>query len=89
MTFSNLKKEFETDDPFELNGVILPATEEADFEMIHCFIDEYMWMGWGQEQILNLFKNPEYMAGYCVYCDKGEEVICKMIQDRFNMWGGA
>ena len=49
----------EADDPLSLHAVSLEGDPE---QMLHCVVQEYAWMGWGGEQILNLFRDPFYPA---------------------------
>ncbi len=85
----NPVKECEHDDPMELTGIVVPADAEADLEMMHAFIDEYLWQGFSPAKILALFQNPFYLAGYRVHQEKGEAAVVAMIEKRFKMWGGV
>ena len=49
----------EADDPLSLHAISLEGDPER---MLHCVVQEYAWMGWGGEQILNLFRDPFYPA---------------------------
>lgn len=82
-------KELDPHDPMELTGMVVPADAGADLEMMHAFIDEYLWQGFSPAKILALFQNPFYLAGYRVYQEKGEAAVVAMIEKRFKMWGGA
>ena len=49
----------EAEDPLSLHAVSVEGDPEL---MLHCVVQEYAWMGWGGEQILNLFRDPFYPA---------------------------
>ena len=49
----------EAEDPLSLHAISLEGDPEL---MLHCVVQEYAWMGWGGEQILNLFRDPFYPA---------------------------
>jgi hypothetical protein len=47
----------EADDPYTLHAT--PVTGDPEV-MLRCLVQEYAWMGWGEEQILALFHDPGY-----------------------------
>jgi hypothetical protein len=47
----------EAEDPFSLHANVLAGDPEL---MLQCVVEEYAWMGWSSEQILELFHNPFY-----------------------------
>lgn len=49
----------EPEDPMTLNGIGLIGDPEI---MLECLVQEYSWMGWNAEQILQLFHDPSYPA---------------------------
>lgn len=52
-----LAREMETDDPLEL--MAQTAVGDPDV-MLECLLQEFVWMGWGQQQLLALFHHPGY-----------------------------
>jgi hypothetical protein len=49
----------EADDPFSLHATAVSGEPEV---MLECLVQEYAWMGWNTEQILDLFRDPGYPA---------------------------
>ena len=47
----------EAEDPLSLHASVLAGDPE---KMLQCLVEEYAWMGWSSEQILELFQNPFY-----------------------------
>ncbi len=47
----------EPDDPLTLHATPVAGDPEV---MLRCLVQEYAWMGWDAEQILNLFRDPNY-----------------------------
>lgn len=78
------QKEFEEDDPMELAGMVVPLDGEkgrqAEESMIGCFIEEYLMLGYDQEKIVELFRDPFYQATHAVYLTRGENHIRQMIE---------
>ena len=83
-------KEFEDDDPMELVQVFLP---EGDPEvMAECFVEEFIWLGYGSQQLLDLFRNPFYAGAHAIYRRQGEAYVLGLIdrmQKRFSSEGSG
>src|SRR5574342_229862 len=79
------RKSFEDDDPMELVQVLLP---EGDAEaMAECFVEEFLWLGYDREQLLDLFRNPFYAGAHSIYRREGEGYVLGLIdriRDRFG-----
>ncbi|OHB70166.1 MAG: hypothetical protein A2W23_01325 [Planctomycetes bacterium RBG_16_43_13] len=72
------KDEFDPEDPMEWNAIALPGdTMDA---MAECFIEEFARMGYTDEMLLKIFKNPFYVATHNVYKEKGEEYVKGLIE---------
>jgi hypothetical protein len=72
-------KEFEDDDPMELEAVVIPdgdLEEQARFMM-----EEFLGMGMPKEDVLDLFRNPFYLGTHRLYRMLGEEKIRRLSQD--------
>lgn len=70
-------KTFEDDDPMELVQVCLP---EGDPEaMAECFVEEFFWLGYDGEQLLDLFRNPFYAGAHGIYRRRGEAYVQSLI----------
>ncbi|HBH96635.1 MAG TPA: hypothetical protein DDX89_02430 [Candidatus Omnitrophica bacterium] len=75
-------KALEPDDPFELQGVILPVQDDASLrEMARCFVEEFARDGWSDEQLRVMFRNPLYRGPYLVWREKGDAYIEEAIQE--------
>ncbi len=81
------KDEFDFEDPLELNGLALVTQEDTTEAMCECFIEEFMRMGYGQEQILALFRNPHYLGMNMVLEKRGEQFVSGRIREVFRLWG--
>ncbi|MDA2933029.1 hypothetical protein MYX82_01660 [Acidobacteria bacterium AH-259-D05] len=74
-------------DPHDLVGVEVPAGEEAHVEMAYAFAEEFTRLGFTQEQLLGLFRNPFYRSAYGARRILGEKRIKSIIQEVFQVWG--
>ncbi|HHY85277.1 MAG TPA: hypothetical protein GYA07_07040 [Verrucomicrobia bacterium] len=81
------KDEFDFEDPFELNGMAFLTEEDTTNDMAECFIEEFMWMGYGHKQILALFRNPHYVGPNMALAKRGEPFIRELISDVFARRG--
>ncbi len=83
------EKQFEKGDPLSLNGLILDLPKEeaikAEAEMAACFIEEYAMIGYDQEAIFALFKDPFYQGTHAVLETRGETFIRELIQEVFGV----
>ena len=70
-------KQAEPTDPMDLVGTTV-AGGDVEF-LARCFIEEYAAMGHGGEQILELFRQPQYVGVHPVYRAKGEEAVRTLI----------
>lgn len=78
-------KPFEDDDPMERVGVILP---EGDLEeMAECLVEEFIKMGFRDEELFQLFKSPFYEGTHRIYLEKGEEYVKAVIGKVREKWG--
>ncbi len=72
------KDELDHDDPLECMGVALPGdTTEA---MAEAFVEEYLLMGYGDDELLALFQDRFYMAPHLVWRTKGEPWVRDLIR---------
>jgi hypothetical protein len=81
------KDEFDFEDPFELNGMAFLTHEDTTDDMAECFIEEFMRMGYGNRQILALFKDPHYLGPNMAFEKRGEPFIRELITEVFARWG--
>ncbi len=65
----------------ELIGVRLPIDEEtAVRNMVECFVEEYLFMGFAPEQVLGLFQDPFYRGAHEAYRKLGEAEVREVIE---------
>ncbi|HEY5911467.1 MAG TPA: hypothetical protein VJA21_12775 [Verrucomicrobiae bacterium] len=81
------KDEFDVEDPLELNGITLLTEEDTTDEMAECFIEEFMRLGYGPQEILALFRNPYYLGMNMVLEKRGEPFVRDRIARVFAQWG--
>ena len=74
-------------DPHDLVGVEVPAGEEAHVEMAYAFAEEFTRLGFTEEQLLQLFRNPFYRSAYGAFSILGEEKIKSIVQEVLEVWG--
>ena len=72
-------KEAEPSDPLDLVGTRVPGGDLAF--LARCFIEEYAAMGYGSDQILEMFRQPQYVAIHPVYRSQGEEAVRGLIRE--------
>ncbi len=85
------QKPFDDDDPMELVQVHVP---EGDEEMMaECFVEEFIWLGYDNERLLDLFRNPFYAGAHGIYRRRGEPYVRSLIDrilKRFSrQWTGG
>ena len=81
------KDEWDPEDPMEFMGVRLPVPTEAEAdEMVVCLVDEFVRMGFGEEQLLGLFRDPFYAATHDVWRRKGEAYVRDVIGRVLASW---
>jgi len=82
-------KEYDSEDPFEIVGVVLPTPPGQDplAEMACCFVEEYARMGLDGTAIMRLFRDPFYRGPNMVYKIKGEEFVKALVEQVNNPSG--
>ena len=67
----------EEQDRLDLMGLAFPAPGEGPelAEMARCFVEEFVRMGWTDEQILGLFSDPFYRGPHAVWQRRGEAFV--------------
>ena len=81
------KDEFDFDDPLELNGMAFATHEDTTDPMCECFIEEFLRMRYQPEQILALFRNPNYLGPNMALQKRGESYVRGIIVEVFGRWG--
>ncbi|MFQ5666110.1 MAG: hypothetical protein ACE5I7_06715 [Candidatus Binatia bacterium] len=71
------RKPYEDDDPMELVAVAVPeGTSDA---MAECVVEEFAWLGYDAEHLLDLFRNPFYAGAHRIYRERGEAYVRAVI----------
>lgn len=77
------EKEFDPDDPMALTGAVMalsgPEAESAEREMAATFVEEFALLGYGDDALLALFKDPFYGFPHRVYRARGEAWVRELI----------
>ena len=71
-------------DPMELVGVSVPGGDSR--AMAECLVEEYLLLGWGEEQVMLLFARPCFRATHRIYQEKGETYVRSLIQEVCAKW---
>jgi hypothetical protein len=74
-------------DPMMLVGVTLPADPEAYRDMAFAFAEEFARLGYGERQIVSLFREPFYAGAYGAYRRLGEAEIRAIVNETLAVWG--
>jgi hypothetical protein len=82
-------KKFELDDPMELVGVGLSGSNASVSieEMAEVLVEEYARLGWNEQRLWTLFKNPFFRATHAIYRATGETYVNELIQQTLAKWG--
>lgn len=90
MELSNLSKEPEEDDPFELNGVgVSDPTGASQREMVACFAEEYLRLGFPPGRVLALFESPRYPLANGALKALGYPTILSIVANAARVWSPA
>ena len=81
-----LKKEPEQDDPMELMGMIAPGDADSDERQAEATIQEFVLMGFTDEGLMGLFRDPHYQATHRILKAKGEAYVREMISRERSAW---
>ena len=77
----------EPDDPQELVGVELPGNETVTREMAEAFADEFAQLGLSRDQILALYRAPEYAGAHRAWLMLGEPAIERIVDESLAVFG--
>lgn len=70
----------EPEDPMTLHATSVPGDPEA---MLQCLIQEFVWMDWGVEQILEVFRDPFYPMLFEMWQHYGDDGLRRRLGDLF------
>ena len=72
-------KQTESTDPLELRGTAVPGGEPE--YLARCLIEEFAGLGHGPAQILELFRQPEYLATHAYWQAVGDEAVGRLVDE--------
>jgi hypothetical protein len=65
-----------------LHGVAVETDDSSAMrEMAVCFIEEYLRMGYGRDDLLGMFRVRRYAGPYLAYRALGEDSIAALIEE--------
>jgi hypothetical protein len=69
-------------DPLELCGVRAgEATSEETGFLVQCLTQEYLRMGFSPQDVLALFRSPQYPLAHRAWLELGEVAVFTLVQD--------
>ena len=74
-------------DPNILVGVRLPTDEDGLVEMAHTFAEEFAALGYDQDRILRMFRNPRFGGPHAAYRTLGEGVVTDIAAECARVFG--
>ena len=77
--------DYDAEDPLELVGCEVELEEEHLTEMAECFVEEFARMGYGANELLELFRNPFYRGPHSVFERRGETWVKDLIEARLGV----
>ncbi|MBK7859698.1 MAG: hypothetical protein IPJ65_13980 [Archangiaceae bacterium] len=67
------------EDPNELVGVALAASDADEALMAGCIVEEFLRLGLAPEQVLQLFRNPSYGLTHAIWARHGEAWVRRLV----------
>ena len=80
------KDETDRDDPLELNGAVVPCSEDNDEEMAVAFIEEFLMLDYEPSRLMDIFRDPNHVGPHRVYANKGEAWVAGLIAKTLEPW---
>src|SRR5262245_50950575 len=74
-------------DPLLLMGVEIESGEDSTLETARVFAEEFARMGFSEQSLLDLFRNPFYAAAHQAYRALGEEAVGALVREQTGLWG--
>ena len=82
------KDKFDHEDPMQLRGAVMPDPDDTGMdEMARCVVEEYVRLGWSDERLWTLFRNPHFGVPHAIYQRKGEDYVLNLIASVREQWG--
>ncbi len=79
------EKDPEADDPMQLVGTSAPGNKKY---MLRCFVEEFVRMGKGKEQLMKIFESPFYESANNMLERFGRETIEQIVDEVLNEHSG-
>ncbi|MCP5114340.1 MAG: hypothetical protein GY953_26210 [bacterium] len=89
MTDKAVKKPAEPDDPMALMGVAMPTGPEGDeamATMAESLADEFLRMGYSQQQVMQMFRDPFFRMTHAIWRAWGEEKVRAVVKSVARRW---
>src|SRR5262245_21611272 len=74
-------------DPMLLMGVEIETGEDSLLETARVFAEEFARVGFDEEKLLSLFRNPFYAAAHRAWLALGEEAVGALVREGVGLWG--
>jgi hypothetical protein len=74
-------------DPLLLMGMEVEAGETSTLESARVFAEEFARMGFDEESLMDIFRNPFYAAAHRAYLALGEEAVGALVREQAGLWG--
>ena len=74
-------------DPMLLMGVEIETGQDSLLETARVFAEEFARMGFDEEKLLGLFRNPFYAAAHRAWLVLGEETVGALVREGVGAWG--
>jgi len=74
-------------DPMMLIGVELPADESSYLASCRVFAEEFARMGFGEEKLMELFRNAFYAGPHRAFVALGEHKVREVVREEVGLWG--
>lgn len=72
------QKQAEPTDPLEPMASVVPGDADT---LARCFVEEFALMGYDGEAILELFRDPRYLAVHAIWERRGEEAVRELVDE--------
>ncbi len=80
-------KDADPEDPQELVGIGFPADGETHLDMAYVFAEEFARLGFSEQRLVHLFRNPFYRSAHQAWRMLGEERIAAIVGEACRVWG--
>ncbi len=81
------KDEFDHEDPMTLVSIPMPEGDRGNQRcMARCLAEEYIRMGFSEEELLSMFRNPFYSILHGVHLSLGDEAVRNAIAEARDGW---